>query len=201
MPTTTSTSTTTTTTTPTKTTTTTTTPTTSTQDTETTTTTSKIDTTENFIKWPLKTLILLKPRQRQQQRPHRSLFQDNGSITECSKNPLKLTNDLLKLSYYQRCSMTKCRCRNHNLSIVSVCRSDDPRNFQVFDIWGIRWRVPFFHLNVRVLLKLAESTVLEKYFGSKSVNHFIWANDVRCIICCHCMYYTTRKNYVNLLKL
>ena len=50
------------------------------------------------------------------------------------KTSLHLEEYLLTLSYHQRCTMAKFRCRNHNLPIESGCRTNIPRNLIVCEL-------------------------------------------------------------------
>ena len=50
------------------------------------------------------------------------------------KTSLHLEDYLLTLSYHQRCTMARYRCRNHNLPIESGCRTNIPRNLRVCEL-------------------------------------------------------------------
>ena len=50
------------------------------------------------------------------------------------KTCLHLEDYLLTLSYHQRCTMARFRCRNHNLPIESGCRTNIPRNLRVCEL-------------------------------------------------------------------
>ena len=50
------------------------------------------------------------------------------------KTSLHLEDYLITLSYHQRCTMAKLRCRNHYLPIESGCRTDIPRNLRVCEL-------------------------------------------------------------------
>ena len=50
------------------------------------------------------------------------------------KTSLHLEDYLITLSYHQRCTMAKFRCRNHYLPIESGCHTDIPRNLRVCEL-------------------------------------------------------------------
>ena len=50
------------------------------------------------------------------------------------KTSLHLEDYLLTLSYYQRCTMARFRCRNHNLPIEAGCRTNIPRNLRICEL-------------------------------------------------------------------